>query len=86
MKFNREDFQMSSLVVFKTTGYEIVDVTNRIELRYWDGRVNGAVAEDGNGSFFVPLWCDRMNREATTVMVHASNIVAILSDEGEQKK
>lgn len=85
MTFNREDFQMSSLVVFKTTGYEIVDVQNRIELRYWDGLVNGEVAEDGNGGFFVSLWCDRMNREATTVMVHASNIVAILSDEGEQK-
>jgi len=77
-RFEAADLKDGQKVVFRVVGKEILDIRSTHEMRYWDGIVNGDPIEDGEGSFFVQLWCDRESREATNVMVHSTNLVAIL--------
>jgi hypothetical protein len=65
--------ELGDIVKFKTTGYEIADLRNPVPPTEAFGYCNGEA--DGG---FVPLWCERENREAATIMVNASNVIEVL--------
>jgi hypothetical protein len=66
-RIERGDF-----VKFKTTGYEIADIRNPNPPKEAAGFCNGN-CEGG----YVPVWCERENREATTIMVSADNVIEV---------
>ncbi len=69
-------------ILFRTTGFEIADIRSNRRAPFWAGRVNGDPTKDGAGNVvYVPLWCKREGREATTVYVHIENIVRPLGDD-----
>lgn len=64
-------------VRFRTFGYEVADVRNPNPAPEAEGIVNGDVvlnsATEGGG--YVPLWCERENREPTIIYVALGNIL-----------
>jgi hypothetical protein len=72
------EYPVGAKVRFKTSGSEIADVRSNTETLYWSGHVNGNPICDDHGTILaVPVWCERENREATTVIVVVDNIVSI---------
>ena len=59
-------------ITFKTTGYEVADVRNPNPAPTAGGWINGEV-KDG----YVPVWCQRENREPTTIMVAVENVIQV---------
>jgi hypothetical protein len=69
--------KIGSRVKFKTSGHEIADIRNPNPEPFAYGTVNGEPVLNYMvaGGGYVPLWCERENREPTTVYVCFDNIV-----------
>lgn len=69
--------EMGDRVKFKTSGYEVADVRNPNPPETAEGVVNGEVVLNHMvaGGGYVPLWCERENREATTIYVCLDNLI-----------
>lgn len=57
-------------ITFKTTGHEIADVRNPNPAPTASG-----YALDDPKDGYIPVWCERENREATTIMVKVENVI-----------
>lgn len=70
-------FKMGETVKFKNPGYDIADVRNPSPPETWEGKVNGDAITNHMvaGGGYIPLWCQRENREPTTVYVCFENIL-----------
>ncbi len=62
---------VGDMVTFKTTGYEIADCRNPSPPTTAFGYINGKI--DGG---FIPVFCERENREATTILVAVENVIS----------
>lgn len=70
VEMNMIEFAQGDVLRFKTTGYEIADVRNKSPAKEWTGVVSGRADHT-----HIPLWCERENREATTIWVAHENII-----------
>lgn len=77
MKENNE-YPRGATVHFKVTGLEIKDVNSNSKIPHWEGTINGnPICDEKNTPIYIPVWCERENREPTTVMVAVSNILSV---------
>lgn len=71
-------FKLGERVRFKTSGHEIAHISNPNPPETAEGVVNGEVVLNHmvHGGGYIPLWCEREKREATTVYVCLGHILS----------
>jgi hypothetical protein len=78
--FNPEDFKHGATVRFRTSGYEVANLADPDPAKEAQGLVNGDLIIGGGCKVYVPVWCERKQREATTIMVAISNVIEVRND------